>query len=121
MLSTNKQEPPVKLEENEPTLLGRAKEMFSTSYDIVSQFIQAIQSILSYPLVSETLFIIFAILFANRFFWVNMQQNGETNVSVFVGYSLWIWIVFFIAILLICRFLKFRRDQSLLSQGYPLA
>jgi len=121
MLSTKKQEPPVKLEENEPVILGRAKQIFSKSYDTVSPFIQAIRSMLAYPLVSETLFILFALLFANRFFWVNMQQNGETNVSVFVGYSLWIWIVFFIAILLICRFLKFRRDQSLLSQGYQLA
>ena len=121
MLSTKKQEPPAKLEETESTLLGRTKQIFSKSYGTVSPFIQAIKTILAYPLVSETFFILFALLFANRFFWVNIQQNGETNVSVFVGYSLWIWIAFFITILLICRFLKFRRDRSLLSQGYTLA
>ena len=107
------QEQEQKQKQEDQTTLGYITEQALTVYGFIGKIVQSIRQILSQPLVSEILFISFALIFANRFFWINIQQNGDTNVSLFVGYSLWIWVLFFIAIVIICRLLKYRRDQSL--------
>jgi preprotein translocase subunit SecE len=89
------------------------KQQASNAYGFIGKIIEKITWILSKPLVSETLFILFALIFATIFFWVNIQKNGDNNISLFVGYSLWVWILFFITTLVICRFLKYLRDRYL--------
>jgi ABC-type transport system involved in multi-copper enzyme maturation permease subunit len=58
-------------------------------------------------LLSAIFFIVFAILFGLIFFYTNINVNGPTRPTMFVGYCVWAWIALLCLVILEKMALKF--------------
>jgi hypothetical protein len=91
---------------------GPISETFVGSLFIIFKFVSDIfREFLSIPFVSEIGFFIFAIIFGIVFYRSNISYNGNNNISVFMGYCVFAWIIMFLIVIFICQLLHIFRTK----------
>jgi hypothetical protein len=78
-----------------------AKPSSSDVFDIYKKSETLITKTASSEFLMSIIFIICAIIFGFIFFYTNINTNGITRPTMFVGYCVWTWIAMLCAILLL--------------------
>lgn len=77
------------------------KEAAFERFDIYNNFKILITKTASSEFLTSFIFIIGALIFGFIFFYANINTNGITRPTMFVGYCVWAWITMLGAILLL--------------------
>jgi len=83
------------------------KEAVIEGFDIYNSFKTLTINTTSSEFLTSFVFIIGALIFGFIFFYTNINVNGKTRPTMFVGYCVWAWITMLGAILLLRILVKF--------------
>jgi len=77
------------------------KEAVIEGFDIYNSFKTLTEKTTSSEFLMGIIFIIGALIFGFIFFYANINANGKTRPTMFVGYCVWAWITMLGAIILL--------------------